>query len=347
MLIVLRLDCNEQDTANVAAKLASWGVPAYPTRYNTRQLIGLGQTLTLELRTRLHENCPQIERILDIRTGYKLASSEFKATPSIVKVGEIEFGSGNFVVIAGPCTIESEEQLFKTAGAVKQAGANVLRGGAFKPRTSPYSFQGMGVEGLKLLQKVSRYYNIPTVTEVMESGYVDAVAEYADIMQIGARNMQNYPLLKAAGLAGKPILLKRGPSATLDEWLMAAEYILTTGNPNLILCERGIKSFDPTTRNCLDLGGVVAMQEKTHLPIIVDPSHATGKSSLVTPLSLAAAAIGASGVMVECHPQPDQALCDGAQSILPPELARLVKSVQNIVRATQEVYAPNVSEVAA
>jgi 3-deoxy-7-phosphoheptulonate synthase len=249
--------------------------------------------------------------------------------------------------MAGPCTIESEEQLFKTAALVKQAGANVLRGGAFKPRTSPYSFQGMGVEGLKLLQRAGQQYNLPTVTEVMESAYVEAVAEYADILQIGARNMQNFPLLREAGLAGKPILLKRGPSATLEEWLMAAEYILATGNEQVILCERGIKSFDPATRNCLDLGGVVAVQEKTHLPVIVDPSHATGKRSLVTPLGLAAAAIGASGIIVECHPHPEQALCDGAQSILPAQLVALVKGVHNVAAVVRDIYEPVESDVAA
>jgi 3-deoxy-7-phosphoheptulonate synthase len=246
--------------------------------------------------------------------------------------------------MAGPCTIENEEQLFKTAALVKQAGANILRGGAFKPRTSPYSFQGMGVEGLKLLQRAGQQYGMPTVTEVMESAYVEAVAEYADILQIGARNMQNFPLLREVGLAGKPVLLKRGPSATLEEWLMAAEYILATGNDQVILCERGIKSFDPATRNCLDLGGVVAVQEKTHLPVIVDPSHATGKRSLVTPLGLAAAAIGANGIIVECHPHPEQALCDGAQSLLPSQLVELVKGVHNVVAAVRDIYAPEVSE---
>lgn len=352
MLIILQASSTQEDLAQVVAELAGVSITAYPARSLGREVICLNQHLNMELRTWLHEVCPQVERVLDVRAPYKLASAEYRPTPSSVVVGrgsgQVRVGPGSFVVMAGPCTIESEEQLFKTAALVKQAGANILRGGAFKPRTSPYSFQGMGVEGLKLLQRAGQQYNMPTVTEVMESAYVEAVAEYADILQIGARNMQNFPLLREAGLAGKPILLKRGPSATLEEWLMAAEYILATGNDQVILCERGIKSFDPSTRNCLDLGGVVAVQEKTHLPVIVDPSHATGKRSLVTPLSLAAAAIGANGIMVECHPHPEQALCDGAQSITPPQLVELVRGIHNVVAAVRDIYEPEEAvEVAA
>ena len=352
MLIILQASSTQEDLAQVVAELAGVSITAYPARSLGREVICLNQHLNMELRTWLHEVCPQVERVLDVRAPYKLASAEYRPTPSSVVVGrgsgQVRVGPGSFVVMAGPCTIESEEQLFKTAALVKQAGADILRGGAFKPRTSPYSFQGMGVEGLKLLQRAGQQYNMPTVTEVMESAYVEAVAEYADILQIGARNMQNFPLLREAGLAGKPILLKRGPSATLEEWLMAAEYILATGNDQVILCERGIKSFDPSTRNCLDLGGVVAVQEKTHLPVIVDPSHATGKRSLVTPLSLAAAAIGANGIMVECHPHPEQALCDGAQSITPPQLVELVRGIHNVVAAVSDIYEPEEAvEVAA
>ena len=345
MLMILRNGSREADVQQVVATLAGLNVTGYPTRNGGQEIICLGQGLTLELQNRVRELCPAIEKVLDIKTPYKLASRAYRDEPTIVKVGPVQVGA-DFVVMAGPCTIESEEQLFKTAAAVKQAGANILRGGAFKPRTSPYSFQGMGVEGLRLMQRAGRQYDLPTVTEVMEPAYVQAVAEYADIVQIGARNMQNFPLLREVGLAGKPVLLKRGPSATLDEWLMAAEYILATGNENVILCERGIKSFDPTTRNCLDLGGVVAVQEKTHLPVIVDPSHATGKRSLVSPLALAAAAIGAAGIIVECHPHPEQALCDGAQSILPSELTTLVKGVHNIVAAVKETYASELDQEA-
>ena len=351
MVIVLQAGSKAGQVEQVIETLAGWGITGYGVAIGGRQLVCLGQGLSLELQRRLRESCPQIENLLDIKTPYKLASNQYRSEPTIVTVGtgfgQVRVGGDHFVVMAGPCTIENEEQLFKTAAAVKAAGANVLRGGAFKPRTSPYSFQGMGVEGLQLLQRAGHLYHLPTVTEVMEPGYVEAVAEYADILQIGARNMQNFPLLREAGRAGKPILLKRGPAATLEEWLMAAEYILATGNENVILCERGIKSFDPTTRNCLDLGGVAAVQEKTHLPVIVDPSHATGKRSLVAPLALAAAAMGASGIIVECHPNPEHALCDGAQSLLPSDLATLVRGVHGVVAAVRDVYDPEPVVVAA
>jgi 3-deoxy-7-phosphoheptulonate synthase len=294
--------------------------------------------LALELQAWLQENCPQVERVLDIKTPYKLTSVEYQSHASEVVVGQVRIGPGHFSVMAGPCAIESEDQLDRTAAAVKQAGADILRGGAFKPRTSPYSFQGLGLEGLKLLQRVSRHYGLPTVTEVMDCASVEVVAEYTDMLQVGARNMQNFPLLHEVERAGKPVLLKRGPSATLQEWLLAAEYILASGNDQVILCERGIKTFDPTTRNCLDLGGVAAVREKTHLPVIVDPSHATGKRSLVSPLALAAAAMGANGILVECHPCPEQALCDGAQSITLPQLFELVKGVQTVVAVLEEMH---------
>jgi 3-deoxy-7-phosphoheptulonate synthase len=298
----------------------------------------LEQGLSLQLQGRLQESCPEVERVLDIKTPYKLASLEYQSHASEVVVGQVRIGPGHFSVMAGPCAIESEEQLDRTAAAVKQAGADILRGGAFKPRTSPYSFQGLGLEGLKLLQKASRHYGLPTVTEVMDCASVEVVAQYSDMLQIGARNMQNFPLLREVGQTGKPVLLKRGPSATLQEWVLAAEYVLATGNDQVILCERGIKSFDPTTRNCLDLGGVAAVREKTHLPVIVDPSHATGKRSLVSPLALAAAAMGTNGILVECHPCPEQALCDGAQSIPLSQLFELVKGVQTVVAVLEEMH---------
>lgn len=338
MLIMLRKGSTEQDAHNVIGQLALWNVAAYQVSNRGRRLICLEQGLSRELQVCLHESCPEVEGVLDIKTPYKLASLEYQSHASEVAVGQVRIGPGNFTVIAGPCAIESEEQLYTTAAAVKKAGANILRGGAFKPRTSPYSFQGLGVEGLKLLQKVSHDYDLPTVTEVMECAYVEVVAANTDMLQIGARNMQNFPLLHEAGQTGKPVLLKRGPSATLQEWLMAAEYILATGNDQVILCERGIRSFDPATRNCLDLGGVVAVQEKTHLPVIVDPSHATGKRSLVSPLALAAAATGASGILVECHPCPEQALCDGAQSITLSQLFELVQGVHNVVAAVEAMH---------
>jgi len=230
-------------------------------------------------------------------------------------VRDVAFGDGGFVVMAGPCSVESEEQLMQCAAAVSDSGGQLLRGGAFKPRTSPYEFQGLGEAGLKLLALARDRYGLGIVTEVVTEADVDLVAAYADLMQVGARNMQNFALLKALGRCGKPVLLKRGPSATLKEWLLAAEYVLAHGNPDLILCERGIRSFDPHTRNVCDIAAVPAMKEMTHLPVILDPSHATGRRSLIAPLARAAVAVGADGLLVECHPNPDAALSDGPQSL--------------------------------
>ncbi|MBW2263912.1 MAG: 3-deoxy-7-phosphoheptulonate synthase [Deltaproteobacteria bacterium] len=234
--------------------------------------------------------------------------------PTVVKVGSVEVG-GSFTVIAGPCAVESEEQTLKTAQAVKAAGANMLRGGAFKPRTSPYSFQGLGIEGLKILERARRETGLPVVTEVLDPRDVSWVAEYADMLQIGARNMQNFALLKEVGRVRRPVLLKRGMHSTLEEWLNCAEYVLGEGNPNVILCERGIRTFERYTRNTLDLCAVPALRELTHLPVIVDPTHATGKPSLVAPMSLGALAVGAQGIIVEVHCNPSEALCDADQAL--------------------------------
>lgn len=244
-----------------------------------------------------------------------LVSREVQPDDSIVRVGDVAFGDGSFVVMAGPCSVESEHQLMACAEAISSSGAQLLRGGAFKPRTSPYEFQGLGEEGLKLLAKARERFGLGVVTEVMTEADVDLVASYADLLQVGARNMQNFALLRALGRCGKPVLLKRGPSATLKEWMMAAEYILSNGNPDVVLCERGIRSFDSHTRNVCDIAAVPAMKEMTHLPVILDPSHATGRRSLVAPLSRAAVAVGADGLLVECHPDPDNALSDGPQSL--------------------------------
>ncbi len=244
-----------------------------------------------------------------------LASREVQPENSVVRVGDAAFGDGSFVVMAGPCSVESEEQLMQCAEVIADCGGMVLRGGSFKPGTAPYEFQGLAEAGLKLLELARRRYGLAIVTEVITEADVPLVAGYADLMQVGARNMQNFALLKALGRCGKPVLLKRGPSATLKEWLMAAEYILSSGNPDVILCERGIRSFDPHTRNVCDIAAVPAMKELTHLPVILDPSHSTGRRSLVGPVSRAAAAVGADGLLVECHPNPDEALSDGAQSL--------------------------------
>ena len=244
-----------------------------------------------------------------------LVSRDVQPENSVVRVGRATFGDGSFAVIAGPCAVESEDQLMACARAIADSGGQLLRGGAFKPRTSPYDFQGLGEEGLKLLALARDRYGLAIVTEVMSENEIPLVSAYADLLQVGARNMQNYALLRALGKCGKPVLLKRGLSATLKEWLSAAEYILANGNPDVILCERGIRSFDSHTRNVLDIAAVPAMQEMTHLPVIVDPSHATGRRSLIAPLARAAVAIGADGLLVECHPDPDNAWSDGAQSL--------------------------------
>jgi 3-deoxy-7-phosphoheptulonate synthase len=263
---------------------------------------------------------------------YMLASREHRA-PSVVRVGGVPIGNGIPVVIAGPCVVESRDALIAAAHAVKSAGATLLRGGAFKPRTSPYAFQGLGKEGLRHLAAARDATGLPVVTEVLEPDQVDLVAEYADMLQVGARNMQNYPLLRRVGAANKPVLLKRGFSSTVEEWMMAAEYVLAHGNPNVVLCERGIRGFDSAFRFNLDLNVVPLVKELSHLPIIVDPSHGTGRRSLVGSMSLAALAAGADGLIIEVHPDPDRALCDGSQTITPAELARIHRRCRLLVKA--------------
>jgi len=249
--------------------------------------------------------------------------------PTVIEVGKVRIGEG-FTIIAGPCSVESEAQTLETALAVAEAGADMLRGGAFKPRTSPYAFQGLGLEGLKILEKARAETGLPIVTEVIDPRDVSWVAEYVDVMQIGARNMQNFSLLREVGKSNRPILLKRGMYSTLDEWLSCAEYILSEGNPDVILCERGIRSFEKYTRNTLDLSAVPSLRELTHLPVIVDPSHATGRLSLIEPMSLATVASGAMGLMVEVHNSPCDALCDGAQSLTPEAFRELVRRLRSL-----------------
>jgi 3-deoxy-7-phosphoheptulonate synthase len=279
-----------------------------------------------------------VERVVQVKTQYQLVSKAFKKESSGIQIGDVKssqtvtIGGSDAapVVIAGPCAVESREQLLSTAVAVKAAGAQILRGGAFKPRTSPYQFQGLGIEGLHFLKEARELTGLPVITEVMEPDMVDVVAEYADILQIGSRNMQNFPLLYAAGRNSfhRPVMLKRGLSATIDEWLLAAEYIVAAGNPNVILCERGIRSFDTQTRNLLDLTCVPLLHELTHLPVIVDPSHGTGRSELVPTMSRAGIAAGADGLILEVHPDPNSALCDGRQSITPEQLQSIVYETQ-------------------
>jgi len=282
-----------------------------------------------------------VDRILTFATPYQLASRRFQSEKSVINVGEpgtsqiVAFGAEKPVIIAGPCAVEDAQQLRTVARAARAAGADMLRGGAFKPRSSPYAFQGLGIPGLKLLAAAREETGLPIVTEVLEPGMVEAVAEHADMLQIGCRNMQNFPLLQAVGRAGKPVLLKRGFSATIEEWLLAAEYVLSAGNPQVILCERGVRSFDPHTRNLLDLSCVPLLGTLTHLPVVVDPSHSTGRRELVAPMAHAAVAAGADGLLVDVHHQPDQALCDGDQAIMPEELQRLIQGAHAIRASLQ------------
>ena len=299
-----------------------------------------GSKLDVQVDTLLRQQ-GAVERVIAVKTPYKLVSRSFKPEGSSMLVGTLSGaeavtigGAASPVIIAGPCAVENREQLLVTAKAVKAAGAQVLRGGAFKPRTSPYQFQGLGLEGLQLLAEAREVTGLPVITEVMEPGLVETVAHYADILQIGSRNMQNFPLLLAAGRnsQARPVMLKRGLAATIDEWLLAAEYIVAAGNPNVILCERGIRSFDPQTRNVLDLSCVPLLHELTHLPVIVDPSHATGRRELVCSMSRAAIAAGADGLILEVHPDPSSALCDGRQSITDEQLQGIVRDTRLIAQ---------------
>ena len=276
---------------------------------------------------------PGVSHVIHVTKPYKLVSRDFSPENTVVTIGKLKVGEGcPPVVMAGPCSVESEDQVFSTAELVKKAGAHILRGGAFKPRTGPHNFQGLGEEGLKMLSAAGKANDMPVVTEVMRIGQLDLVCKYADILQIGARNMQNFDLLKEVGKTDKPVLLKRGMCASIDEFLAAAEYILVAGNSRIILCERGIRTFETATRNTMDLAVVPLIKEKSHLPIIVDPSHATGKSSLVTPMATAGIVVGAHGVMVEVHPQPESALSDGLQSLDFPGFHQFMEQVNYYIQ---------------
>jgi len=278
---------------------------------------------------------PGIREVLEPSTPYPLVSRERRKKGTVIQVGRVRIGDGSFVVIAGPCSVESREQILKTARVVKKAGAHMLRGGVYKPRTSPYSFQGLGKKGLQYLAEARKITGLPIVTEVLSPADLGMVSEVADVLQIGSRNMQNFPLLKAVGKSARPVLLKRGMMATLEEFLLAAEYILSEGNEQVILCERGIRTFEPSTRNTLDISCVPLLKEWSHLPVIVDPSHASGRRSLVLPLSRAALAVGADGLMVEVHPEPARALSDGFESLDFPAFSALMKDLQKLGQVFQ------------
>ncbi|HSZ13518.1 MAG TPA: 3-deoxy-7-phosphoheptulonate synthase [Solirubrobacteraceae bacterium] len=286
------------------------------------------------------EGQPGVDRVMPILKPYKLASSQIThGERTVLDIDGRKVGGDHFALIAGPCTVESREQTLETARVVRDAGATLLRGGAYKPRTSPYSFQGLGQEGLRLLAEAKAETGLPIVTELMDISDLDAVLEVADVIQIGARNMQNYPLLSEIGRSGRAVLLKRGLSATLDELLMAAEYILKEGNPNVMLCERGIRTFETAYRFTLDLMAVPVLKELSHLPVIVDPSHAAGRRDLVTPLSLAAAAVGADGIIVEVHPNPDEAICDGPQALRAEDFPAYARAVERAAALTGKALA--------
>jgi 3-deoxy-7-phosphoheptulonate synthase len=283
------------------------------------------------------EVMPGVEKILPIMKPYKLVSRESKGKHSLVKVKDVTIGGSDLAIIAGPCAVESREQLLTAARRVRQAGASILRGGAFKPRTSPYSFQGLEEEGLKILAEASRETGLVTVTEIIDESSLDLALNYVDMVQIGSRNMQNYHLLRMVGRSGKPVLLKRGFSSTVEEWLMAAEYIVSEGNENVVLCERGIRTFENATRNTLDLSAIPLVKGLSHLPVLVDPSHATGIQRLVAPMGRAAVAAGADGLLVEVHPEPSKALCDGPQSLTPDDFDALMAEIRMVAAAVGRV----------
>jgi 3-deoxy-7-phosphoheptulonate synthase len=315
MIVVMRSSATEQNIESILDRLSEYRLTGRLTRGEERTIIGvIGASIPPTLREEL-ELFEGVQEVVRITRPYKLAAREFHPQDTVVHVRGIPVGDSGCVVIAGPCAVESEEQIVATARSVRAAGATMLRGGAFKPRSSPYTFRGLGEEGLRLLALARAETGLPVVTEVMTPMDVDLVARYADVLQIGARNMQNYQLLEEAGRSGMPVLLKRGLSATIEEWLLSAEYIIAQGNPNVILCERGIRTFETATRNTMDLNAVALAKRRSHLPVLADPSHGTGKWYLVAPLALASIAAGADGIIVEVHPDPDRASSDGSQSL--------------------------------
>ena len=329
MLIVMERDCSAEQIQKVVEKIERMGFKAHPIPGEVRTAIGVtGNSRPVDPAE--FESLPGVQEAIRVTKPYKLVSREVKPGDSLIRVGEVTIGGAGFVIIAGPCAVESEAQTIEVARAVKKGGAHLMRGGAFKPRTSPYSFQGLGLEGLRILAKARKETGLPIVTEAVDDESVGLVEEYADVIQIGARNMQNFQLLKRAGRSARPVFLKRGMSATLDELLMSAEYILSEGNYNVILCERGVRTFADHARNTLDLSVIPAVKKRSHLPIFVDPSHGTGIREKVAPLARAALAVGADGVMLEVHADPDNALSDGPQALLPEMFEALMHELEQM-----------------
>ena len=331
MIIVLKPHTTDENVARVENLIKKRGLDTHIVRGQEMTIIGcIGDTTSID--PKLFEVDPSVDKVMHVQEPYKLASRAFHPEDSIIDVSGVKVGGEHLAFIAGPCSVESYEQVLEVAKAVKASGANMLRGGAFKPRTSPYSFQGLGLEGLDILCAVKEEVGLPIVTELMSPDYLDVFNEKVDLIQIGARNMQNFDLLKQLGQLDRPILLKRGLNATFDEWIMSAEYIMASGNENVILCERGIRTFETFTRNTLDLQSIPVLNRKTHLPVIIDPSHAGGNWWLVEPMAKAAIAAGANGLLIEVHNDPECALCDGAQSLKPAKYDALMEQVRQIAK---------------
>jgi 3-deoxy-7-phosphoheptulonate synthase len=333
MVIVMKPGAREEDLREVIARVEALGYQAHVIRGTTRSVVAAVGDERGKAKLQALEALAGVQSVVPILQPFKLASRETRAARTVVRVGSLEIGGDRLHVMAGPCSVESEEQLLTVARAVREAGATILRGGAFKPRTSPYAFQGLAEDGLKLLAAAREATGLKIVTEVLNPRDLDLVARYTDILQVGARNVQNFALLKEVGEIRKPVLLKRGMSTTIQEYLMSAEYILSAGNTNVILCERGIRTFETATRFTLDLNAVPVLQKLTHLPIIVDPSHGTGHWEYVPALAKAAVAVGADGLMIEVHPKPEEALSDGIQSLKPARFAQLMSDLQAVAKA--------------
>ena len=337
MIIVLKPRTTEENLNRVIKMVETKGLEAHVVRGEEMTIIGcIGDTVRID--PRLFEVDQSVDKVMHVQEPYKLANRAFHPEDTIVDVSGIPVGGGHMAMIAGPCSVESEEQVIDVAKAVKEAGANMLRGGAFKPRTSPYSFQGLGLEGLEMLCRAKEETGLPIVTELMSGEYLDIFDEKVDLIQIGARNMQNFDLLKQLGRTKRPILLKRGLNATYEEWIMSAEYIMASGNENVILCERGVRTFETYTRNTLDLQAIPVLKKMTHLPVVVDPSHAGAKWWLVDTMAKAALAAGTDGLMIEVHNNPDCALCDGGQSLKPEKYAVLLEQLRRIAPIVEKTW---------
>ncbi len=336
MIFIMKHNATEEQVSRVVSRIEKWGCQAHLSTGKEQTIIGVvGDVRRID--TEVAARIDGVDSVMRVQKSFKLASREFHPLDTVFDVNGVKIGNDHFVVMAGPCAVENHDQLMETAMIVKNAGAQILRGGAYKPRTSPYSFQGLGEEGLRILAEAREKTGMPIVTEVTEPQLVDMVASYADILQIGARNMQNYALLHAVGESQKPVLLKRGMMSTVDEMLMAADYILSHGNWRVMLCERGIRTFSTYTRNTLDISVVPLLKQLSHLPVIVDPSHATGKWDLVSPVSRASLAVGADGLIIEVHPRPEEAMSDGAQSLTPGNFQELMNSLKPIASAVGKI----------